>query len=569
VIKILLGEFKMVEYIYFVKCPNCDDEPFDFFDEAKAYALGCLNSRPVITQIEVDRNDFGECTDSHDLGTVWSWETMMDDIPVESDSTLFTKDDFCTEYNPETDPEFIGLDDDIDVDFFDADSCTESVELTADELRDKYGTDDVDLINAGKPADERVALKTTRMPIPENMSIKDLVEAMEENEDTVECTWCEDLFDKSECRYEVDLGYLCSRCEAAIKSRGETLTFRENNYWDFLDEDVSQKDTSLNEDYNYNNFGRLEPNEIAKAKYDILLDLYCDDFAADYVDLANETVKVPYMIDSYSVTTGKKNGYKTTGNIVDFNLEGNRVILTLDSGTRQDLEGAFTATSKDSITRRFLNVFEPIVRQVNRKYKIALTILFERDLIKTFKDKPQFANVLAKYITDITFTVPLINESPYDEEFAKAIFADGVELDSEAGDAARKHLENLCDKFFDKPFAKSAFDLGKVINRPIKASDKSYHVNPQSWGNGCEIMLSCPIATLEAEAPGIKDLINSSKTVKENTNVRKVQDSDTSIKSFNLASALIQHFDNDVEFYKHADIKLSYTTDDKKELATV
>jgi hypothetical protein len=24
----------------------------------------------------------------------------------------------------------------------------------------------------------------------------------------------------------------------AIKSRGETLTFRENNYWDFLDEDA-------------------------------------------------------------------------------------------------------------------------------------------------------------------------------------------------------------------------------------------------------------------------------------------------------------------------------------------
>lgn len=560
----------MVEYIYFVKCPNCDDEPFDFFDEAKAYALGCLNSKPVITQIEIDRNDFGECTDSHDLGTVWSWETMMDDIPVESDSTLFTKDDFCTEYNPETDPEFMVLDDTIDVDFFDSTSFDESIELTADELKDKYGTDDVDLINAGKPEDERVTLKTNRKPIPEDMSIKDLVEAMEENEDTVECTWCEDLFDKSECRYEVDLGYLCSRCEAAIKSRGETLTFRENNYWDFLDEDISQKDTSLNEAYNYDNLGKLEPNEIANAKYDILLDLYCDDFAADYVDLTNEKLKkVPYVISSYSTVTGRKDGYSTIGYIVDFNLEGNRIILTLDNGTKQDLAGAFTTVSKDSTTRRFLNVFEPIVKQTNRKYKIAPTILFERDLIKTFKNKPRFANVLAKYITNIIFTVPLINESPYDEEFAQAVFADGVELDSEAGDAARKHLENLCNKFFDKPFAKSAFDLGKVINRPIKASDKSYHVNPQSWGNVCEITLSCSIATLEEEAPGIKDLINSSKTVKENTNVRKVQDSDTSIKSFNLASALIQYFDNDVEFYKHANIKLSYTTDDKKELATV
>jgi hypothetical protein len=81
--------------------------------------------------------------------------------------------------------------------------------------------------------------KSQRKPIPEGMTIEQLVEEMEENEDTVECAWCNELFDKSECRKEVDLGWLCSRCEAAIKSRGETLTFKENNYWDFLDEDVS------------------------------------------------------------------------------------------------------------------------------------------------------------------------------------------------------------------------------------------------------------------------------------------------------------------------------------------
>ena len=35
----------------------------------------------------------------------------------------------------------------------------EEIELTADELKDKYGTDDVELINAGKEPEERVALK--------------------------------------------------------------------------------------------------------------------------------------------------------------------------------------------------------------------------------------------------------------------------------------------------------------------------------------------------------------------------------------------------------------------------
>jgi hypothetical protein len=55
-------------------------------------------------------------------------------------------------------------------------------------------------------------------------------------------------FGKDECRYEVDLGWLCDRCEAAIKSRGETLTFKENNYWDFLDEKLDI-DTSNCVDY--------------------------------------------------------------------------------------------------------------------------------------------------------------------------------------------------------------------------------------------------------------------------------------------------------------------------------
>ena len=188
----------MIEYIYLVKCPDRSEEPFDFFDEAKDFAIGCLSKNPIITQIEVDRNDFGECTDSRDLGTVWSWEDMVKETETEPAASVFTKDDFA-DYVPEADPEFAALDN--------------TVEFEPDP-------------------------NNFRKPIPDDMTIKDLVEEMEENEDTVECTWCEDLFDKSECRYEVDLGWLCSHCQAAIMSRGEPLTFRENSYWDFLDEDA-------------------------------------------------------------------------------------------------------------------------------------------------------------------------------------------------------------------------------------------------------------------------------------------------------------------------------------------
>jgi hypothetical protein len=191
----------MIEYIYLVKCPDRMEEPFDFFDEAKDFAIGCLGSNPIITQIEVDRNDFGECVDSRDLGTIWSWEDMVKETETEPAASVFTKDDLV-DYVPETDPEFAALDDTLDAEVLDT-------------IPDNF-----------------------RKPIPDGMTIKDLVEEMEENEDTVECTWCEDLFDKSECRYEINLGWLCSRCQAAIMSRGETLTFRENSYWDFLDEDT-------------------------------------------------------------------------------------------------------------------------------------------------------------------------------------------------------------------------------------------------------------------------------------------------------------------------------------------
>lgn len=214
----------MVTYIYFVKCPNCEDEHFDFFDEAKEFALGCLSQKPIITQTEVCRNDFGECTDSADLGTVWSWEDMMgEDGYTEAEPTVsvFTKDDLKLMADSK-DPEFDELDNSVDPE---VEEPVTSEVSPVDEIPDNF-----------------------RKPIPEGMTIEELVEEMEENEDTVECTWCNDLFDKSECRKEVDLGWLCSRCEAAIKSRGETLTFRENNYWDFLDEDADAlKEASLSD----------------------------------------------------------------------------------------------------------------------------------------------------------------------------------------------------------------------------------------------------------------------------------------------------------------------------------
>lgn len=64
---------------------------------------------------------------------------------------------------------------------------------------------------------------------------KDIQEAVDElndyddGEEDVECGWCHEMWPETDCRYEVDLGYLCPQCEQAIKSRGEKLTFEEGH----------------------------------------------------------------------------------------------------------------------------------------------------------------------------------------------------------------------------------------------------------------------------------------------------------------------------------------------------
>ena len=249
----------MIEYIYFVKCPSCEhweDEHFSFFNDAKDFALSCLSNKPIITQIEVCRNDFGECTDSKDLGTIWSWEDIENITDDEPAVSVFTRDDL--EDLGEEDPEFAALDNSLD---FEPEPAAEPAQAPAE------------------PTALDAKPDNFRKPIPADMTIEQLVEAMEENEDTVECvccqelhpkedckhdekhgwicpdcadevvecTWCEELYDRSQCRYEVDLGWLCDRCEAAIKSRGETLTFREGSYWDFLDEDTKLEEASLSD----------------------------------------------------------------------------------------------------------------------------------------------------------------------------------------------------------------------------------------------------------------------------------------------------------------------------------
>jgi hypothetical protein len=403
----------MIQYIYFVKCPGCEDEHFDFFNDAKECALSRLSEKPIITQIEVDRNDFGECVDSSDLGTIWSWEDMMKETDAEPAVSVFTKDDLVT-LDSGLDPEFASIDNSVYCEIeeisdrksisenaihdggfrtdgyrtalacYDSDDFDINVEFRLQDEEEYEVEDQLYLLRPGQTVADLVVYlsrkcgftnvyvygetsatrgemktatrfetepgthdyrhygtiedrlvekcdKRARKPIPEGMTIEQLVEEMEENEDTVECTWCEELFDKSECRKEVDLGWLCSRCEAAIKSRGETLTFKENNYWDFLDEDASTEE-SLEE--------AIKPKETVDLEYDELtITVFGPQRDVDDWDEAEYTDSYTYTVAKEEVATAIWEIFITDEDVAD--VPGGLETLEDDTAWEKFLETHF------------------------------------------------------------------------------------------------------------------------------------------------------------------------------------------------------------------------------------
>ena len=266
----------MIEYIYFVKCPNCEDEPFDFLDDAKSCAMGRLTQKPIITQTEVCRNDFGECTDSSDLGTVWSWEDMMKDVPEDTALTTFSKAETLDCDDDYFNCEFDEIDNSLDSvpDNFrmpKAESITEAAitrvmvnwaaqnlgdfykmlktnnpkegssewfrlcRETDDKCRERWGLTsekEIDkLIRKGygtwkylgeKYEDKESGCKS----VPDDMTIESLIEEMEENEDVVECKVCEELFEKAKCRKDPKRGWVCEACGSkSIKESSGVTTW--------------------------------------------------------------------------------------------------------------------------------------------------------------------------------------------------------------------------------------------------------------------------------------------------------------------------------------------------------
>ena len=354
----------ITEYLYHVIFSDgedsfIDEDYFDNFEEAKTYARSAMSRYPKIGKIMVIRNSNGECTESHHEGVIWSWEDEMSDI-LDNDinsTNVFTKGDFeewSDGYDPANDPEFDDRDITFETDCVECEHPLDEELFTNQELVSKYESK---LINAKSweevfdieqeikndtmlSADDEYNLRynvrdafnkfdvneelnklgveedieeSCRKSIPEGKTIKELVEEMEENEDMVECKWCDELFDKSDCRYEVNMGWLCPQCIEALKSRGEELTFRENiqeapigrNYTEYYE-------NKTHEFYGYDDNGCEFTYDISYPDIlEALKELIDDEYVVDTTDETDQHRTVQELIDAgeyeeflkYSFTT--------------------------------------------------------------------------------------------------------------------------------------------------------------------------------------------------------------------------------------------------------------------------
>lgn len=584
----------MIEYIYLVKCPDRTEEPFDFFDEAKAYALGCLNNKPIITQIEVDRNDFGECTDSHDLGTIWSWETMMSDIPDNTSELLtFSKDDIQPAYDADQDPEFLVLDDSFKA------TETEALEMTADELMDKHGTTDVDLINAGRPEEERVALRDT------DMSIDDLVEALEENEDYVECKGCYDLVEKAGC-VKGTKGYLCKECaeltEASLADIASAASdvfddhYTEQDLLDFAgitDLDSFEDDTrsSINWEEPFSKYKMMRDAKARKrnrqqqqaqqrplneaSKYDFYK-LYYTDNAKEQIltelDLDYKTgrfvkgnaIDVPFV----EVSTGLYSASTTrTGSLTDFEInEEGRIIV---SGTRNgrpgqwDLAQLLKLLARNSMSREFFVTLADTARELNKQTKISAV----RDAVAKTDLSKKIAHELAYHITSIKYSIPEAPKEVVNDETLLAYASPDDETATEINAMTiSKSLNSMYDNFeaWLRKFPDSAAAASKLVAyRPVFVEKNDELVINDSkliylgtWAPEATIRLDCKFGSLSEDAQNYIAYVKS-LSVQKGDHAPKTKTAmlgDTTIESIRVAKALSGFF-KDLLFFEK-DIEL-------------
>ena len=187
------------------------NEGWDSLEDAIAFAKDYLDEDPYVMQVEVTKDDDGIIVDAREVEEVWSSDSMNEFADAEN-TVVDSNEYFSSE--DETNNSYSYNDfDDFYVDFADTD-IDEEYEDCEDKCED---------------CDESIKEKSDNSVFDDILT--GLKEALEENEDEVECESCLELVPKCDCK-KTDSGYICKACE-------EEHSSHEGTALDLIDADTS------------------------------------------------------------------------------------------------------------------------------------------------------------------------------------------------------------------------------------------------------------------------------------------------------------------------------------------
>lgn len=561
----------MVQYIYFVKHPGCEDNEelnhFDTFETAKKYALSHITAKPVITQVEANYNDFNECIESKDFGVIWSWEDEMSDIDREPDTgVIFFKSDLAdneTDTEIEDDSENDSEDDEIDTETEDNPEEDEiDIEMEGDEPETKKTEasktakeiganynyiNDCDIFADPDMAESTTTDDDTDIKEPIKISFKSgkdslsdalvvaLVEELEKSEDQVECKKCYNLVDKGECQYKNGIGYVCSEC----LSTSDTI----NKLKEDLDRELTEAAT-----YVYPNIMQVE------NVHDKILETALDNLDEKTRSIVlfkpkNMIGQFPFRLDYTQKDAPETEDQYTSIEILDFKLVNNeifvQVLVTTESywsnkktveAEKRPLEEMIQGTPRTSTAYRFLCALREAATELEKENRPTVQARRNTNTQQALEERPEVVEELKNHIVRIEYRIPLLDNP--DNDF----FTDKNK--EELTPAAHNKLERIYDDFCANEFADAAIDAGMVKNR-ASVEDTNHNIE-NSWAPMGTLTFDCPINQLSPEAI---ELIQVAKA-KRNNPEDYLDMNGRVIHCYRLANMLIKYFNNDVKFYE-------------------
>ena len=148
--------------------------------------------------------------------------------------------------------------------------------------------------------------------------------SLDSYDEYVRCNWCGEVFTVDQCVFEANMGWLCDRCEAAIRSRGERLTILTNPTDDEIvstlteakkmsrDEFIAKEGT---DDVELINAGREEEDRVELEESKITIS------RAEMAKLDKEVEEAGKEVAKYNIPMkAQKTSAGTTENVPDFNV---------------------------------------------------------------------------------------------------------------------------------------------------------------------------------------------------------------------------------------------------------